>query len=139
VHRLFSAFISIIGLLLCFSFILKILLLFNHYLNFLPQRRRDAKFCIINSENLYSTEHKKSFACFASLRFNFKLNSNKIFNLEGSAIKNKKLIGALYLLCSLFPAYFLHTNFVLKESIMMLYEILGISEKSKHSTFCFCK
>jgi hypothetical protein len=67
VHRLFSAFISIIGLLFCFSFILK------------------------------------------------------IFNLEGSAIKNKKLIGALYFLCSLFPAYFLHTNFVLKESIMMLY------------------
>jgi len=67
VHRLFSAFFSIVGLLFCFSFILK------------------------------------------------------IFKLESVEIKNKKLIGAIYLLCSLFPAYFIHTNFVLKESIMILY------------------
>jgi antitoxin component YwqK of YwqJK toxin-antitoxin module len=33
--------------------------------------------------------HKKSFACFASLRFNFKLNSNKKLNTKNTKISNQ--------------------------------------------------
>jgi len=61
--------------------LLKFLGLFRHYFNYLPLRRRDAKFCLIPYENLCSSEHKNFFACFAILRFKLNLITNKFIKI----------------------------------------------------------